>query len=98
MQRYRDQIRGENFLLNLDGEHEKFSLLATRVIKADCRQDAERIALIQTHQELNQSSHIVKSTPDKPRVVVENIEELKFFQFVSKKAVSGFQFFAEEQD
>jgi len=97
MRRYRIQLRGENFLLNLDGEHAKFSLQATRVIKAGSRTEAERIALIQIHQELNQSSHIVKNTPDVPRVFVEKTDELKFYQFVSKRILRGFQFFSEEK-
>ncbi len=98
MQRYLIQLRGDNFLLDLDGEHEKFSLQATRIIKAGSSAEAERIALIKFHQELNQSPHIVKNTPDAPRVIVDQIEELKFFQIVSKKSVRGFQFLAEEKD
>ena len=98
MKRFRIQLRGENFLLDLDGEHGKFGLRATRVIRANTSQEAERIGLIQIHQELNQSSHIIKSTPDAPRMIAETIDELKFYQFVSKKTLNGFEFFSEEQD
>ena len=98
MKRYRVQLRGENFLLDLDGDNGKFGFKTTRVIKANSCDEAKRIALILIHHDLNQSSHIIKNTPDAPRVIAEKIEELKFFQFVSKKKQQGFSFFSEEQD
>jgi len=96
MKRYRIQICGENFLLDLDGDLGKFGFSATRVIKANNRSDAERIALIKIHCELNQSAHVIKNSPDAPRVYAESIEELKFFHFTSKKRYNRFDFFSEE--
>lgn len=96
MKRYRIQICGENFLLDLDGEHGKFGFSATRDIKAKNREDAERIALIKIHQELNQSAHIIKNTPDSPRVFTESIKELKFFQLFKKNNYKRFDFISEE--
>lgn len=96
MKRYRVNISGENFLLDLDGHHEKFCFSATRLIEANSPEDAERIALIRIHHELNQTNHIVKNTLDAPRVSIDSIEELKFFQFLSKKSRSKLEFKLED--
>ena len=97
MKRYRIKISGENFLLDLDCDHGKFGFRAIRVIKADSPDEAKRIALILIRQELNRSAHIIKNSPDAPRVFAEVIEELKFFQFASKKKNKRFEFICEEQ-
>jgi hypothetical protein len=95
MKRFRVQISGENFLLDLDGDHGKFGFKATRTIKATDQKNAEKTALILIHHELNQSDHIIKNTPDAPRVYVTAIEELKFYQFSGRKNLR-FEFFSEE--
>lgn len=96
MKRYRIEICGENLLLDLDGDHGKFGFTTTRVIKARTPDEAKRIALIQIHQQLNNGAQVVKSTPDAPRVYAVSIEELKFFQFISKKRCGSFDFVSEE--
>lgn len=97
MKRYRIQLRGENFLLDLDGEHGKFGFRASRVIKAETQAEAERIALIRIHQELNRYAPIVKNTPDAPRIILEQVKELKFFHLTGKNQSGGFDFVSEEQ-
>jgi len=89
-------MRGENFLLDLDGEHDKFGLQATRTVKAATQQEAERIALIKLHQEINQSNQLVKNIPDAPRIYLEKTEILKFYQFSGGKKNRGIDFFKEE--
>lgn len=96
MKRFRVTIAGENFLLDVDGESGKFAFTAARLVKANSPQDAERIALIRIHHELNQSGHVVKNTCVAPRVFVESIEELKFFQFMSKKGCNNLEFRSDE--
>ena len=56
MGRYKVQLRGENFLLDLDGEHSRFGFTATRVVNAASGEEARKIATIILYQELNQSS------------------------------------------
>lgn len=96
MKRYRAKIFGESFLLDLDGELETFGFSTSRIVKASNPDDAKRIALIRIHQELNQAVHIVKNSLNAARVHVESIEELKFFQFLSKKDCKGLEFIRED--
>lgn len=96
MTRFRVYLRGENFLLNIDGEHGKFSFSAIRIVKSKTKKDAERIALIRLHHELNRIEQIVKNIPDTPRLYSEQIEALKFFQFVRKKNCQGITFIKED--
>ena len=95
--RYMVRMRGDNFLLNLDGDHAKFRFYATRIIKTVSAEDAERRAVIHIHQELNLNDHIVKNTPDAPRVTVENTEKLGQFRIIRKKNVRGFTYLKEEE-
>lgn len=97
MDRYKILLHGEHFLLNLDGEHAKVGFYATRIVRSDSAADAERIAVIRIHQELNLNSHIVKNIPVLPSVIVEKIEKMGSFQFVRKQKLCGFTFHTEEE-
>jgi hypothetical protein len=98
MGRFKVQLRGENFLLDLDGEHAKFFFTATRIVKADSQRAAERIALIQLHQEINRSAHIVKNIPNAPRVFAEQTELLKIYQSLGKRKYRGINFIKDENE
>ena len=95
--RYKVLVRGDNFLLSLDGEHAKFGFYATRIVKSETAEDAERIAIIRIHQELNQSDHVIKNATDLPSVKVEKTVKMGPFQFVRKQRVRGFSFHREEE-
>lgn len=97
MSRYKVHLRGENFLLNLDGDHGKFGFSTARVITADNQEEAVRIAIIRVHQELNQSSNVIKDVPDTPRIILDRVEKLKFFHFIKKKESCGFNFISEDK-
>ena len=97
MGRYIVLVRGDNFLLSLDGEHAKFGFYATRIVKSETTKGAERIAIIRIHHELNQSDHVVKGTADVPSVRVEKTEKMGPFQFVRKQRARGFIFHPEEE-
>ena len=97
MGRYKILLRGDNFLLSIDGEHAKFGFYATRIIKSATLEQAERIAIIRVHQELNRNHQIVKNIPDVPTVKVEKTEKMGVFQFVSKRNASGFTFHSEAE-
>jgi hypothetical protein len=97
MGRYKILLLGENFLLSIDGDHAKFGFYATRIIKSESAEQAERIAIIRIHQELNRNHQIVKNIPDVPTVRVEKSEKMGPFQFVSKRNASGFAFHSEKE-
>jgi len=48
MKRFEVKLHGKNFLLNLDGELKKFGFYATKFVKAENPQEAEKI----THKRL----------------------------------------------
>ena len=96
-ERYKVLLRGNNFLLNLDGDHAKVGFYATRIVKSTSVEEAQRIAIIRIHQELNRNAHLVKNIPDVPVVLVEKIEKLGIFNFIRKRRVRGFTFHAEEE-
>ncbi len=98
MPRYKVYMRGENYLLSLDGEHGKFGFSTARIVKAQSAEEAERIALIRTHQELNSKAYIVNSTPDAPRLKVEKLEQVGLFHFGRKAELQGFPFVSEESE
>ncbi len=97
MGRYKVLLRGDNFLLSIDGEHAKFGFYATRIVRSDSFEQAERIAIIRVHQELNRNHQIVKNIPDVPTVRVEKTEKMGVFQFVSRLNASGFSFHSEAE-
>lgn len=96
MSRFRVQLRGKNFLLNIDGEPRKFGFSATRIVKALDIDRAKKIAIIRLHQELNNSDHRFVESPDSPKVSIQQIDELGKLQLVRKKTVSGFDFYPDE--
>ena len=97
MDRYKVLLRGDNFLLNLDGEHGKFGFYATRIVKSASLEEAEKNAVIRIHQELNKTRFIVKGMLGSPKVSVEKSEKMGTFQFSFKKNVRGFNFHKEEE-
>lgn len=97
MGRYKVLLRGANFLLSIDGDHARFGFYATRLVTSESVEQAEKIAIIRVHQELNRNHQIVKNIPDVPTVKVEKTERLGTFQFVRKKHTRGFNFHIEAE-
>ena len=96
MARFLVQVRGDSFLLSMDGEHGKFGFTASRVIEAGSREEAAQKAVIQIHQQLRQNEQIVKNIPDLPRVSVVSTKKLGPLSGRSRKRNQGFDFFVEE--
>ena len=97
MARYKVLLRGDNFLLNLDGDHSKFGFYATRIVKSASLEEAEKNAVIRIRHELNKSRFIVKDLLYIPNVSVEKSEMISFFHFSRKKNLRGFKFHKEEE-
>ncbi len=98
MGRYKILHTGENILLNIDGVLRKVGFRAWRLIKAENAIEAENIAIIRMHQELNNYPALVKDTSDHPNVTVSQVEQLSFFNFVGRKSFEGFDFFFEDEE
>lgn len=96
MGRYKVVLRGENFLLDLDGDHSKFRFTATRVVRAKSQEEAQKIAIILIYQELNQSRHTVKNIYNAPRINSERVEKLRCYHLFRKKTLRGFNFIKDD--
>ena len=97
MKRFKVKLHGENFLLNLDGELEKYGFHATKFVKAENPQEAEKIAIILIHQNPNLRDAVLNEAVDRPTVNTEEIKEVNFLKFFAKKSSAGFTFYPEEK-
>jgi hypothetical protein len=86
MKRYKVKLHGENFLLNLDGDLKKYGFYATKFLKAESPQEAEKNAII-----LNKNT-------DRPTINMEEIEEVNFLKFFAKKSTTDFTFYPEDEE
>jgi hypothetical protein len=98
MARFLVQLKGENFILSLDGDHGRFGLLANREILASTMQEAERKALIQLYQQLNLEERIVKSIPNPPKIAVVSCKRIRRIPLIGRKTSESIDFFREEDD
>jgi len=98
MKRFKVKLHGENFLLNLDGEFKKFGFYATRFVKAETPQQAEKIAVILTHQNPNLRNSVLNEQTDRPAISLEEIKEVGFFKFLAKKSTTDFTFYPEDDE
>ena len=96
MKRYKVKLHGENFLLNLDGDLKKYGFYATKFVKAESPQEAEKIAIILIHQNPNLRDTVLNKNTDRPTINMEEIKEVNFLKFFAKKATTGFTFYPED--
>ena len=76
MKRFRIELSGENFLLNLDGEPRKFSFLLKRYLRAIDEKMAEKMATIQARQIPALKQGVCNNGEDPPRVHLKLIREV----------------------
>lgn len=74
MNHYRVFLRGENFLLNVDGKPERSGFYTTRFVQANNPDGAELLAvdLIRSDRWLKDS--VLNERPDPPTIFAEEIE------------------------
>jgi hypothetical protein len=98
MKRFKVQLHGKNFLLNLDGELKKYGFYATKFVKAESPQEAEKIAVILMHQNPNFRKTVLNGSADPPKIGLEAIKEVSFLKFFAKKSTTGFTFYPEDEE
>ena len=98
MNRFKVILHGENFLLNLDGELKKYGFYATRFVKAENPQEAEKIAIILIHQNPNLRDTVLNEISDRPTINLEEIKQVNFLKFFAKKSTTGFTFYPEDEE
>lgn len=98
MKRYKVQLRGENFLLNFTGEPRKFGFQATKYLKAETPEAAEKMAIIMIRQTPELRDTIMTERNDRPRVLLESIREINPLHFQLKKSSTQLSFHTEDDD
>lgn len=98
MIRYKVQLRGENFLLNFTGEPRKFGFQATKYLKAEKPEDAEKMAIIMIRQTPELRDTIMTEQTDRPQIVLEAIREINPIHFLFRKSSTQLTFHTEDED
>ena len=98
MKTFEVKLHGKNFLLNFDGEPKNFGFYATKFVKAESPQEAEKIAIILIHQNPNLRDTILNNNTDRPTINMEEIKEVNFLKFFAKKSTTDFTFYPEDEE
>jgi hypothetical protein len=94
MKKYKVLVRGQNFLLNLNGEDQRLGFYTTVFVEGENEEEAEEraIALLRDNQEFARS--ILNEKTDSPMMFVEEITELESFDGLHLSR-TGFSFYRE---
>jgi len=98
MKRFEVKLHGKNFLLNLDGELKKFGFFATKFVKADNPQEAEKIAIILIRQNPNLRDTALNENADRPTINLEEIKEVNLLKYFTNKSTTDFSFYPEDEE
>ncbi|RDX36398.1 hypothetical protein DZA50_04870 [Kangiella sp. HD9-110m-PIT-SAG07] len=94
---YQALVHGSNFILNFDGDENKAGgFYTTRIVKAANHDEAELkiIEIIKTDQNLHNVS--VKHRSTTPKLYVEELAIISWFQYIRSKPGSGYTFYIGE--
>ncbi len=95
MKKYRVFIRGENFLIDLDGVEQKVGFYTTRFVEARGEEEAENAAIDLLRSDPKLVRGVRNQRDDTPMMYAEEIEEVESFgDFLVPGR--GFTFFPEE--
>lgn len=94
MNKYKVLVRGQNFLLNVDGSVGKFGFYTTRFMEADTPEQAEETAIRALRTDSTLRNDTLNDESDAPILFVEEIEELDSFDEVTLQG-SGLSFYPD---
>ena len=97
MKRFRIDLRGENFLLNLDGEPRKFGFTLSRYLRAADEETAEKTAAIMARQLPALQHGLCNDSEDPPRINMQQIREVNPLLFSLRHKKIRFELLAEEE-
>lgn len=83
--RYRVDLTGQNLLLDVDGIHCCFNLIASRWLPASTAEQAGKTALIRLHQELQQRQKLAELEGRPLALAISCVEEVGWLTFFRKK-------------
>ena len=94
MKKYKVFVRGENFLINLDGVNQKVGFYTTRFVEAEDEKAAEYAVMDMLRGDLKLVKGVLNERSDPPMMYAEEIEELKSFKGFPVPG-TGFTFYSE---
>lgn len=97
MKKFKVQLHGRNFLLNVDGEPGKFGFHATRFVIAENPQEAGKIAVILIHQSPVLRDMVINESSDRSIIELVEIRAVNWFTFLAKKSTKDITFYAEDE-
>ena len=95
MKKYKVFVRGENFLINLDGANQKMGFYTTRFVEAEDEEAAEYAVMDLLRNDPKLVQGTLNEGSDSPMMYAEEIEELESFKGFPVPGM-GFTFYAEE--
>jgi hypothetical protein len=97
MRKFRVFIRGEHFLLNLDGERRKVGFYTTRFVEAPDEREAELAAIEILRNDPQLVKGVLNERSDPPMMYAEEITELADLEGCPVPG-TGFAFFTEDEE
>lgn len=95
--KYKVLVRGENFLLNVDGKNQKLGFYTTRFLEAQNEEGAEEMAIALVRDDPKLRSGVLNEQSDTPVMFAEEIVELESFDG-REIPRTGFVFYPEEKE
>jgi hypothetical protein len=92
MKRFCVQVKGENLLFNLDGEHQLFGMEATCFVMAEDEQLAGKTALAKLMLAPTLKERLVDEGQCRASYVTQSITELSWFEYFRKKRSEKVEF------
>jgi hypothetical protein len=97
MRKFRVFVRGEHFLINLDGERRRVGFYTTRFVEAADENAAELAAIDLLRNDPQLVKGVLNERSDPPMMYAEEITELIDFEGCPVPG-AGFAFFTEEEN
>ena len=97
MKKYRVFVRGENFLMNLDGVNQVLGFYTTLFVEAEDEQAAEYAAMDSLRSDPKLVGRVLNEDSDPPLMFAEEIDELESFKGFPVPG-AGFTFYPAESN
>jgi hypothetical protein len=96
MKKYQVLVRGENFLIDLDGECQKVGFYTTRFVEAEDEEGAELAAMDALRGDPKLTKGVLNAKTDPPLMYAEEVEEVGSFEGLPAAGM-GFAFYPQEE-
>lgn len=95
--KYSAMVRGENFLLDYEGEIKMYGFVTTRNVKASSIDEAKELAikLVESDDDLQSLMNDEQSSINPPTLFVEEMYDLSWWKKLGGK---GFTFFVQAEE